>query len=624
MPTTYLIPPEKYKKPNPRIDGFRKLRKVGARTVEILVFASEAFNEFKKANELPAKFIDELQKSGAKIIANAKTNRAVVRRAYVIPGLENPPGPRFLGLETVDEIIDAVKQVFLFAISQGYDRIAENQISGFLYEFIDPPMIDKKNLQRAFLPYGGTAIFINDYGKTIEIYAVYGNNEGAQSLVADRYTIHVQNDRRYFIEKKEIPQKTHMFCTTGDSRSDLLTVPAERQFEQILSDNEIVEIARVAFELSKQYGAQRVEFSADEEGLVFNEVADYWHEKLPERSPDSSFEAEGEIIIVSSLADLDRLALVNEKDLASGKKIVLIDKSIVAKRSYDMLGSLSSWKIPLVVLYPGIAATQHAMRVLVDKGHRAFLVGIQKFKEGDLVKITTTGTKARVINLTNIADERIVSLWDAALLGVELCGGKAYRLSQLKIAGYQVPHGRVITTKMFKEALALLGYSGEFTSCTNFSAMYEAFDEAIFNENHPIRRELLKLLSDYIASGKTYIDRSTSPLEDTAKLSMAGRFKSIPGVAGLEIIDGVLDVMQSTFAEKVLSYLKENPELLLELKMAVAIQEMVDARCVGVIFGADIQTRDFNTVVIEAAKKSGEIVDGVAKKNGTLQIFKIR
>jgi len=128
----YLISLSEYKLPNPRIDGFRKLEEVGARTVNISVFSLDVFSYFLKHKELPLEFILELEKESSSIIKEAKTKAAVTRRAFVVPGLENPPGPYFLNLKTSAEVIEAVKNLYEFAISQNYHTFKSSQISGFL------------------------------------------------------------------------------------------------------------------------------------------------------------------------------------------------------------------------------------------------------------------------------------------------------------------------------------------------------------------------------------------------------------------------------------------------------------------------------------------------------------
>ena len=622
----YLLTPLEYKLPNPRIDGFRKLKEVNSRTVDIFVFSLESFAYFLDNNELSPKFTEELRMVSEKMIENAPTHAAVVRRAFVVPGLENPPGPYFLGLANPEAVIEAVKQLYQFAISQRYHEPKGSQISGFIYAFVDPSKFDKEKLNILSIPYGGYAVSQNE---AVEIYAVFGNNEGVQSLVADRYMVEVRRNK-FFIVKKDIPQKSLMYCTTIKSQRDTIQVPSEIQFDQVLSDNEILEVARVVSELSQKYGPQRVELSSDEKGIIFNEVADYWKEKTAEIS---TAQVRGKVITINSVSDLQKLSTADKDKLKTGQVIALIGETVIASRNYDILGALATWKDNLYVLYPGVAATQHAMRVLADKGHKAFLVGMQKFKEGDEVQITTAGGKVRVTNLSRTENQKFTSLWDASLFGVELCGGKANRLSELKILGFQVPHGSVIATVVYDEILKSLGFELPL-GLNKFSEIYDILlfrnlKNSEINKEHEHERrvrmfkspnqQILKLIDeliiDYRNSNRNFAVRSSATIEDNIKQSMAGMFETFLNVPPKEISGKVIEVMRSAFAPKIVEYLRANPDLIEKLKMAVIIQDLIPAEIAGVIFGAKVQTKDTDIVEIEANLGLGEgIVSGEAKE----------
>jgi hypothetical protein len=600
----YLLTPEEYKLPNPRIDGFRKLKEVSARTVGIFVFSLQAFTHFLKTAKLPVEFEQELIKTSEELIKNSSHGKVNVRRAFVVPGLENPPGPYFIGLTSSRSVVEAVLELYKFAISQNYHQASGSQISGFLLPFVDPPRFDREGPDIANIPYGGYAVIQNDLA---EIYAVYGNNEGVQSLVADRYAVEVRGNKS-FILRKEIPQKSLMYCTTERSQRDELSVPVEIQFTQVLSDNEILEVARVLSSLEKKYGPQRVEFSFDGESLSFNEVADYWKET--EADQDQVTQVKGIILSINSIEDLSKLKNTGAEKLKRGEYIVLVGKEIIANRNYDILGTLAANKDNLYVLYPGVAATQHAMRVLADKGHKAFLVGNQKFEENDEVQITTAGGKVRVTNLTRSESQKLVSLWDASLFGVELCGGKADRLSKLKILGFQVPHGSVLTTLVFDELAKDLELSLP-VPLASFPGAHDFFQK--FPES--AKQKIASLVSDYINSGKRFAVRSSATIEDDSKDSMAGMFETFLNIVDGQLVEGIIKVFQSSFGPVIGEHLKSNPGLAEKLKMAVVVQEMVPARAAGVIFGAKIQTGNENVVEIEANHGLGEgIVSGQAKE----------
>ncbi len=420
----YLISPGEYPLPNPRIDGWKKLYEVKARAVDIFIFPLEIFDYYKKNTKLPNDFVAEVKKVAEKIIADSPSHAALVRRAFVVPGLENPPGPRFLGLTTPDMVVQAIFDLFKFAVDQKYCDVDGSQISGW----IEPPStildLDKfdKTPETVAIPYGGYAVAVDG---TVEIYSVFGINEGVQSLVADRYLVEFRRSKA-FVLKKEVPQKNLMLCTTRTEGKKTLQVPVDLQFDQVLSDSEILEVARVVYELSQKYGPQRVEFSTDEKGICFNEVADFWVKE--EKNGGQNLNVRGTVKVIASLGDFQSLIALPKEDLSSGRVIVKISEEIISGRDYDVLGAIAAWRDRFYVLYPGVAATQHAMRILTDKGHKAFLIGNQRFDDGDETQIVVTGGKVRVTNLTNIQSQYVASLWDAALLGVEMCGGKAERL----------------------------------------------------------------------------------------------------------------------------------------------------------------------------------------------------
>ena len=600
----YLLSPLEYKLPNPRIDGFRKLKEVNANTVDIFGFSLKAFDYFLKNKELPKEFIKELIKIANKMIPLSLTNAVYIRRAFVVPDLKNPPGPWFR-ISSAQEVVSSVKELYDFAISQKYHQKTNAQISGFIHPAIGDKKFDKgKAINIAKIPYGGYAVISNN---KIEIYAVFGMNEGVQSLVADYYTVETKNNK-FFITEKKIPQKTQMLCPTRKTRGSIFDVPSEIQFEQILSDNEILEITRVLSELSLKYGPQRVEFAVDAgEALKFNEVADHWKKAADEVK---AIQVRGKVLSINNIDDLDKLSQIEAKKLEAGKYIILVGKKIIIDRNYDILGSVAAWKDNLYVLYPGVAATQHAMRVLADKGHRAFLVGNQKFSEGDEVQITTARGKVRVTNLSKTESQKIVSLWDASLSEVKLCGGKADRLSKLKILGFQVPHGFVLTTIVFDEIIKKLGFNSPVVLKS-----FHKIKKVLENPPKEILTMIDNLLVDYRNSDKSFAVRSSATIEDNTQQSMAGMFATYLNVPANKLSKKSARVFRSTFAKKIADYLKINPDLVKKLKMAVAIQEMIHAKTAGVIFGAKIQTGNLDIVEIEANLDLGEgIVSGQAKE----------
>lgn len=559
---------------NQRIDGFREIYTSGGRTVEVRIVGPEVFAYYRQHKRLPPGVDVEIARMAQTLKGMSAQGKLVVRRAYVVPGLDNPPGPRFLGLKTT-EVVAAVKQIFDFALENEYHLSPKSQIAALVHPFVDPEPVAVPMKFGQALPYGGYAVPLNKTASRVEVFAVWGNNEGVQSFDAiDRYLV---DTKRQIIMDKNVPQKDVMLCTTSSSQSERVTVPVDRQFEQVLSDSEILEAGRLVGELTAKFGLRRVEFSYDgREGIVFNEAAKYEITDKKRRDVDKR----GRVVVVASQKDIDEIKGLSGAGVE--ETIVYIDRSIVEERSYDLLNNIAGLYNKFTVLYPGFSATAHAMRILNDFGHTAVVVGNRTFKAGDEIVVKMVDGEITIESLAeNKSGNSAVNLYDARLFGREMVGGKAFNLSLLKARGFRVPHGWVITTKVFGQDLEKLW---------------------------PVIAGKLEL-----QLGKRYAVRSSANIEDQLEHSFAGQFKTFLGVEAGEVKEKVAQVMASVSDQHVTTYRNmvnaEHP-----LKMAVVVQEMVEADKSGVIFGKDLQTGNPDYVVIDVARGLGEgVVDGVAK-----------
>lgn len=425
------------------------------------------------------------------------------------------------------------------------------------------------------------AVPLNKQASRVEVFAVWGNNEGVQSFDAiDRYVVDAD---RQIIMDKDVPQKDLMLCTTKRSQSDKIAVPVDRQFEQVLGDNEILEAARVVKELTARHGLRRVEFSFDGgEGIVFNESARY--EIMEKRLRD--LDKRGTVKIVRNEKDIDDLKKLSETKI--GTTIIYIDKRVVEDRCYDLLNNIAGLKSKFTVLYPGFSATAHAMRVLNDFGHTAVVVGNRVFKEGEEILVKAAKGQVSIEFLDKGTNGNyVVDLYDARLFGKETVGGKAANLSLLKAKGFRVPHGWVITTKVFDQ---------------------------IYEKGKSLAQLWPRILPNLdLTDKKKYAIRSSANVEDQLEHSFAGQFHTYLKVDGSQVQTRTAEVMGSVFSKQVGTYLS-SVNMKLPLKMAVVVQEMVDADRSGVIFGKDLQTGNTDSVVIDVARGLGEgVVDGVVK-----------
>jgi pyruvate,water dikinase len=235
------------------------------------------------------------------------------------------------------------------------------------------------------------------------------------------------------------------------------------------------------------------------------------------------------------------------------------------------------------------------MRVLNDFGHTAIVVGNRRFKNGDKVEVKINDLE---ISVDKISEKNIrkymLNLHDAKLYGTEVVGGKAMNLSTLKSKGYNVPHGFVITTAFFEQVVK----DGKV-------------DKKLYKE------QIAKIINGINhKKGLQYAVRSSANVEDSKEYSFAGQFDSYLFVPFSQLEEKILQVLESTFSKNVKTYASSvnKKGVAKGIKMAVIVQEMVDADKAGVVFGKDVQTGSEDLVVIDVVKGVAEgVVEGTAE-----------
>jgi pyruvate,water dikinase len=177
----------------------------------------------------------------------------------------------------------------------------------------------------------------------------------------------------------------------------------------------------------------------------------------------------------------------------------------------------------------------------------------------------------------------VVSLAGAGRTGPDRVGGKAFNLGRLAAAGVPVPAGFVITP----EAFAAWGVAEPAVAAAT-SAL----------------------------GGERYAVRSSAVAEDLAGASYAGMYETVLNVTPGEVGATARGVSESTSADRVQAYRAERAGAAGAsegTRMAVLVQEMVEAQAAGVAFTADPITGDADQVVITAVGGLGErLVDGQA------------
>lgn len=116
-----------------------------------------------------------------------------------------------------------------------------------------------------------------------------------------------------------------------------------------------------------------------------------------------------------------------------------------------------------------------------------------------------------------------------------------------------------------------------------------------------LRSQLESLLDPNLS----YAVRSSASLEDQAEHSFAGQFLSFLNVPAAQVIQAILQVLDSVRLPTVQAYLERNAISPDALQMAVIVQEYVPARISGVVFSKNPLT-GLDEIVVEAVLGSGD------------------
>ena len=184
----------------------------------------------------------------------------------------------------------------------------------------------------------------------------------------------------------------------------------------------------------------------------------------------------------------------------------------------------------------------------------------------------------------------------------QLLGGKAAALADLQRAGLSIPPWFVLAPEAFDISLRMADRQALQVSWDTMQR--GAPQEQLLLGAKP-RAELTEALATLCPKGERVAVRSSALDEDGAHHSFAGQLDSFLFVHPLEVAERVLAVWRSAFSERVLTYRREHRLGLTPQPPAVLIQQMVNATCSGVAFGADPVTGKRGVAVVAAVHGLG-------------------
>jgi pyruvate,water dikinase len=201
------------------------------------------------------------------------------------------------------------------------------------------------------------------------------------------------------------------------------------------------------------------------------------------------------------------------------------------------------------------------------------------------------------------------------LLAPDQAGGKALALMQMTAAGMPVPPGLVLTVKFFAPWLEVLEQSPAWAALNTGSEIGEAARTLqilcqTLQLTDSQKGELDQALSAFRAQhgGDLFAVRSSSPEEDLDGASFAGGYETTLGVRLEDIETAIRHSFASSFDERVFVYKREHGFRLAQPRIAVIIQQQVDAEAAGVAFSLNPLNNCYDEAVINANHGLGESV----------------
>ena len=197
-----------------------------------------------------------------------------------------------------------------------------------------------------------------------------------------------------------------------------------------------------------------------------------------------------------------------------------------------------------------------------------------------------------------------VALLSEHITDREALGNKARVLSELCQAGFPVPSGFVIRTEAFDYFMDSNGINDR-TMVSSISEQFQELRKRVLRGSMPSDLENVILHHFGALHHECVAIRSSATFEDSDSQSFAGQFDSFLGVTRETLMAQITGCWASLFKPRPHG---DGAQRMEGGKMAVIVQEMVDADVSGVCFSADPVTGDAGRIVIEAISGLGELL----------------
>lgn len=214
--------------------------------------------------------------------------------------------------------------------------------------------------------------------------------------------------------------------------------------------------------------------------------------------------------------------------------------------------------------------------------------------------------------------EPVVAFADLPSESTAIAGGKGASLSRMAAAGLPVPPGFVVAAGAFRDFLESSGADALIAQLTNdldvddrlsIERVAGRIQEHIISTDIPSHlAEAIRAAHDSLEHGSRVAVRSSAVSEDGLTASYAGQQESYLNVAGSEaVLERVRECWASFFSPRALFY-RAQKGVLSDTRMAVVVQEMVQADRSGVMFTVDPIRNRRECMIIEGAPGLGDAI----------------
>ncbi len=216
----------------------------------------------------------------------------------------------------------------------------------------------------------------------------------------------------------------------------------------------------------------------------------------------------------------------------------------------------------------------------------------------------------------------LYNLKDLGKDAIHIVGGKAAHLGELIKRDIPIPEGFVLSTSAFERFINRSPFSHDIRrliekelSLKEIIPTSETLQKYILETD--LSSDMHDLIIDRFEKMRTVSPenfqvavRSSANVEDLSKTSFAGQADTFLCISREdELIESIKKCWSSVFSARAIMYIQQMVKVPLSLvSMGVIIQRMVSSEVSGVMFTANVITKDLNQILINATCGLGECV----------------